>query len=336
VAREVDAVDATAEALGRAAEALGRANEVALVCHVNPDADAMGSMLALACFLAGRGKRVAATWPNGIETAPRWVAALPGREHIVAPGDLPKEPEVLVSLDTADVNRLDGLSHLVKRAGTVIVIDHHVTNTGFGTIDVIDPRAAATAELVYRLIERMGGDLDADTAACLYAGLVTDTGRFQFSNTTSEVLRIAARLREEAFDHVALTQALYEDNSLSYLRLLGTILERASHVPEADLVWTYLTRADLEAAGIGIEESEDLIDLVRTAREADVAAVLKEQPGGGFKVSLRSRGKTDVAAVAAAFGGGGHRLAAGYSSKAGLDETAGALLDALRAARSPR
>jgi phosphoesterase RecJ-like protein len=323
------------EALDRAAEALTRADDVALACHVNPDADAMGSMLALACFLASQGKRVAATWPNGIETAPRWASFLPGRDHVVAPGDMPKEPQVLVALDTADINRLDGLAHLVERAGTVIVVDHHVTNTGFGTIDLIDPNAAATAQLVFALIERMGGRLDPDTAACLYAGLVTDTGRFQFSNTTPEVLRIAARLREEPFDHVALTQALYEDNSLTYLRLLGSVLARATHVPAADVVWTYLTRADLGSAGVGIEETEDLIDLVRTAREADVAAVLKEQPGGGFKVSLRSKGGTDVASVAASFGGGGHRLAAGYSSKAGLQETVEALLAALTSDRAP-
>jgi phosphoesterase RecJ-like protein len=327
--------DGVGDALDRAAEALESADEVALACHVNPDADAMGSMLGLACFLARRRKRVAATWPNGIEGAPRWASALPGREHVVAPGDMPKEPKVFVALDTADIGRLDGLAHLVKRAGTVIVIDHHVTNAGFGTIDLIDPNAAATAQLVYTLIERMGGALDADTAACLYAGLLTDTGRFQFSNTTPEVLRIAARLREEDFDHVALGQSLYEDSSVGYLRLLGMVLERTSHVPAADLVWTYVTRADLEAAGIGIEETDDLIDLVRTAREADVAVVVKEQQHGGFKVSLRSRGGTDVASVAASFGGGGHRLAAGYSSKAPLEDTVEALLDALMSGRAP-
>lgn len=336
MAKQGEALDAVSEALDRAADTLLRTDEVAMVCHVNPDADAIGSMLALACFLAGRGKRVVATWPNGIEGAPRWVAALPGRKHLVAPGAIPKEPQVLVTLDTADLNRLDGLIHLVQRAGTVIVIDHHVTNTGFGTIDVIDPQAAATAQLVYRLIERMGGQLDAETAACLYAGLVTDTGRFQFANTTPEVLRIAARLREEDFDHVALSQALYDDNSLAFLRLLGVVLNRATDVPDADVVWTYVLRADLEAAGVGIEETDDVIDVVRTAREADVTAVLKEQHGGGFKVSLRSRGRTDVSAVAAAFKGGGHRLAAGYSSKAGLQATVDVLLDALKRVRAAR
>lgn len=324
-----------AEELDRAAKALEEADDVALVCHVNPDADAMGSMLGLGCFLARRGKRVAASWPNGPAEPPRWLEALPCRDILVAPGAMPKQPAVLVTLDAADVKRLDGLAHLVGRAPVVVCIDHHRTNEGFGTINLVDPDAAATAELALRLIDRMGGDLDGDVAACLYAGLVTDTGRFQYENTTPEVLRVAARLREQEFDHVGLTQALYEDNSLPYLRLLGVTLERATHVPAADLVWTYLSRADLEQGGVDIQDTDDLIDVLRTAREGDVTAVLKEQRDGGWKVSLRSRGNTDVAAIAASFGGGGHRLAAGYSSKTGLDEAVQRLIDALSAGRAP-
>jgi bifunctional oligoribonuclease and PAP phosphatase NrnA len=263
------------------------------------------------------------------------VEALPGGEHLVAPGDLPKHPAILVTLDAADLDRLDGLSYLVDRADTVICIDHHRTNPGFGTINLIDPDAAATAELVFRLIERMGGDLTPEVAACLYAGMVTDTGRFQFENASPDVLRIAARLREEAFDHARLAQALYADGTVPYLRLLGRLLDRVALVPEANLVWTYLLRTDLESGGVPIHETDDLIDVVRTAREADVAAVLKEQVAGGFKVSLRSRGNTDVSAVAARFGGGGHRLAAGYTSKGSLEESATALIAALGATGAP-
>ncbi|MGH2662885.1 MAG: DHH family phosphoesterase [Actinomycetota bacterium] len=319
------------EDLDRAARVLEEADEVVLVCHVNPDADAMGSMLGLATFLAGKGKRVAASSPNGLDEMPRWVAVLPGREHLVAPGKLPKAPPVLVTLDAADLGRLDGLSYLVDRAQTTVCIDHHRTNPGFGSVNLIDPEASATAELVYLLIERMGGGIDADVATALYAGLVTDTGRFQFDSASPAVLRIAAVLREHPFDHTRLAQALYEDGSVKYLKLLGRVLDRVQHVPEANLVWTHVLRSDLDAAKIPIQETDDLIDLVRTAREADVAAVVKEQRDRGFKVSLRSRGDTNVAAVAEAFGGGGHRLAAGYTSKASLDETVQQLIDALTA-----
>lgn len=323
-----------AEDLDAAAEALMRADEVTLICHVNPDADALGSLLGLSCYLGRRRKRVVASWPNGISEPPRWLQALPGRDSLVEPRRLPKAPAVLVTLDAADPARLAGLQHLVKKATTVVCIDHHRTNPGFGTINLVDPDASATAEIVFRLIDRMGGGLTPDVAACLYAGLVTDTGRFQYESSTPEVLRIAAVLREQPFDHTSLAQALYEDNSLAYLRLLGKALDRAEHVSHADLVWTYLTRADLEAAGVAIQETDDLIDVLRTAREADVTAVLKEQRESGFKVSLRSRGKTNVASVSAEFGGGGHRLAAGYSSKEGLDETVRHLVRALADTRA--
>jgi bifunctional oligoribonuclease and PAP phosphatase NrnA len=321
--------------IDQAARVLSDAEEAVLICHVNPDADALGSTLGLATFLAARGTKVVAAAPNPRGELPRWVEALPGKQHLVGPGEVPKEPSVLVTLDAADIGRLAGLAHLVERARTTIVIDHHRTNPGFGSINLIDPEAAATAELVFRLIERMGGGFSADVAECLYAGLVTDTGRFQFEATTPEVLRIAARLREQPFDQARLSQALYEDNSLPYLRMLAGALGRLRHVPEVDLVWTSVTRKDLEEAGVEIQETDDLIDVVRTAREADVAAVVKEQVDGGFKVSMRSRGGTDVSAVAGRFGGGGHRLASGYTSKAGLEETARLLVEALLEARAP-
>lgn len=320
-----------AESYDEAARALTEAQAVTLICHVNPDADAIGSMLGLAGYLSARGKEVAAASPSRPQDHPRWVEALPGTEHLVAPGDLPKRPSVVVTLDAADLARLDGLAYLVKRAGTVICIDHHRTNPGFGTINLIDPAASATAELVYRLIERMGGDFGPDVAACLYAGLVTDTGRFQFEATSPEVLRIAADLRERAFDHARLAQALYADGSVAYLRLLGRALERVTLVPEANLVWTHLSRKDLEDGRVPIQETDDLIDVIRVAREADVAAVIKEQRDGRWKVSLRSRGATDVAALSAAFGGGGHRLAAGYSSRETLEETVRLLVEKLKA-----
>jgi phosphoesterase RecJ-like protein len=317
-----------------AVKALRDAEEVALVCHVNPDPDALGSMLGLACFLAERGIKVAAAWPNDPTEPPRWLDALPGREHLVAPRDMPKQPPLLVTLDAAAANRLNGLIHLLDRAPVIICIDHHRTNPGFGTINLIDGDAAATAQLVFQLIERMGGGFGPDTAANLYAGLVTDTGRFQYEAASPEVLRVAAALREQPFDHARLSQALYDDNSLPYLRVLGVALDRIAHDERAGLVWTHLSRADLDAAGVSIQETDDLIDIVRTARETDVAAVVKEQREGGWKVSLRSRGDTNVAEVAEAFGGGGHRLAAGYSSAGSLDETMGALTEKLTAAQA--
>jgi bifunctional oligoribonuclease and PAP phosphatase NrnA len=320
-------------AIDRAARALDAAPIVALACHVNPDPDALGSMLGLAAYLDGRGKQVICSWGNQPLVRPRWLPILDGAGYLVEPKDFPEKPDLFVCLDTASPDRLGLLAANAERATQVIVIDHHRTNPGFGTIVVLDPVASSTAELVFRLVERMGGGLSDAAAACLYAGVVADTGRFMYEATTPETLRVAAELRRHAFDHARLGQALFEDGSLGYLKVAGMALDRLEHVPEADLVWTYVLQTDLARTGVTMGDTDDLIDLVRMAREADVACVIKQQRDGRFKVSLRSRGGTDVGAISQALGGGGHRLAAGYTSQEGLEETVRPIVQALVAAR---
>jgi phosphoesterase RecJ-like protein len=316
-------------ALDQAAEVLAKANRVALACHVNPDPDAIGSMLGLAGYLATRGTEVVCSWGNQPIVRPEWLAILNGAVPVVEPQDFPAEPPLMVALDTAAPDRLGMLRENAERAREVIVIDHHRTNPGFGSIVVLDPVASSTAEVVFRLVERMGGGLPDAAAGYLYAGLVTDTGRFQYEATTPETLRVAAELRTHPFDHVRLAQALFEEGSVGNLKVTAAALQRVTLVPEPSLVWTYVTQADLTRTGMGLPEIDDLIDVIRTAREADVACVIKQQTDGRFKVSLRSRGGTDVGTVAAAFGGGGHRLASGYTSTTGVEDTALQLIEAL-------
>lgn len=314
----------------RAARVLADATDVALACHVNPDADALGSMLGLAAFLRSKGVETVCSYPNEPLEPPRWAELLPGADRLVPAKAFPKDPAVMVTCDCAAFDRLAQLGHVANRAGEVIWIDHHRSNEGLGSISLNDPQASSTCEMVFRLIETMGGEMPDETAVCLYAGLVTDTGKFQYEATTPETLRIAARLREHPFDHARLVQALYEDNPPTYLKLVGVALGRLEHVADADLVWTYLTQADLREAGVHPAETDDLIDVIRTARDVDVAAIVKQQRDGRFKVSVRSRGDHDLARVAAAFGGGGHRLAAGYTSAHGPAETVDRLAKALR------
>ncbi|MEX1047179.1 MAG: bifunctional oligoribonuclease/PAP phosphatase NrnA [Actinomycetota bacterium] len=312
---------------------LEKSSELALACHVNPDPDALGSMLGLAAFLDARGKKTVCSFGNDPFAVPRWASLLSDSASLVEPKLFPKSPDVLLTLDTASLDRLGSLAGRVAKAREVVWIDHHVSNEGLGTVPVIDPKASSTAEIVFRLMKVMGGTVPPDAAASLYAGLITDTGRFQYESVTAETLELAAELRSYPFDHARLAQALYEDNSLSYLAALGTALRRVTFVPEFELAWTYLTQADLADAGVGPSETDDLIDVVRTAREADVAVVMKQQRDGRFKVSMRSRGANDVAAAAAAFGGGGHRLAAGYTSDTGVEETVRRLAEELGRAK---
>jgi len=321
----------TTDQLNRAAEALERATDVALACHINPDPDALGSMLGLAEFLRARGAKVVASFGNVPFEAPRWIGALSGADALVPPNEFPKSPDVMVTLDCASTDRLGSLLGSAKKAKELIWIDHHVSNEGAGTIPIIDPAASSTAEMVYHLMRRIGGDIPAGAAASLYAGIVTDTGRFQYQSTSPETLRLAAELRTHQFDHARLAQAMFEDNSVAYLRVLATALGRLELVSDADLVWTYLTQEDIGKENIPMGETDDLIDVIRSAREADVAAVLKQQRDGRFKVSMRSRGNHDVAAIAAERGGGGHRLAAGYTAKGSLQDAARDLVEALKA-----
>ncbi len=318
------------EALERAARVLSEAGQVALACHVNPDADALGSMLGLSVYLRSRGVDTVCSFGNEPLDPPRWAELLPGTQALVEARAFPRQPDVMVTCDTASMERLGILAASASRARELVWIDHHVSNDGLGTIALIDGTASSTAEIVYRLIGEIGGELPDEAAACLYAGLVTDTGRFQYRAVGPETLRLGAELREYVFDHARLVQALYEDNRAAYLPLLGVALQRLELNPDADLVWTYVTQADLQMSGVHASEMNDLIDVVRTAREADVAALVKQQRDGRFKVSLRSRGNHDVEMVASAFGGGGHRLASGYTSQYGLEETVDRLLKALR------
>ena len=318
-------------ALEQAARTISGAKEVALACHMNPDPDALGSMLGLSAYLRARGVVTVCSYGNEPFDRMRWVDVLPGAEALVPPKEFPKAPELLVTLDCASLDRLGTLVPVASAAKAVVWIDHHISNPGLGTVPVIDPSASSTAEMVFRLLRKMGGEIPPQAAACLYAGIITDTGRFQYQATTPETLELAAELRRYAFDHSKLAQALFEDNTIPYLRMLGSLLDRLEFVEDVRLLWTYLTQEDLAKAGVDVGETDDLIDVVRTAREAEVAMVLKEQRDGRFKVSARSRGAADLAAIAAGFGGGGHRLAAGYNSKAGLADTVNAMVEALRA-----
>jgi phosphoesterase RecJ-like protein len=315
--------------LDRAAEVLTGADDVALACHVNPDADALGSMLGLAAFLRERGIRAVCGVPNEPLELPRWASMLPGADAVVPPAGFPSHPDVMVTCDCASWDRLVNLTTPAERARELVWIDHHRSNDGRGTVRIVDPAASSTCELVFRLIETIGGPMPTGTATALYAGLVTDTGRFQYEATTPQTLRVAAALREHDFDHARLVQALYEDNGRPYLALAAVALQRLTFVPEADLIWTYMTQADLTAAGVHPSETDDLIDVIRTDREADVAVLIKQQKDGRFKVSMRSRGAHDLATIAAAFGGGGHRLAAGFTSDRGPASTVSQIVEAL-------
>jgi phosphoesterase RecJ-like protein len=307
-----DGVDVE-RSLVRAAEAIAGASSVALACHVNPDGDALGSLLGLFHVLRAEGRDVVASFPKPFQVAPHY-RELPGLDLLTHPADFPLEPDVMVTFDCGSLGRLGDLEPAAKSARELVVLDHHVSNTRYGTINVIDPSAAASGVLVRRLVQTLGLPLTTDAAVALYAALVCDTGRFQYETTTPSVFELACELVTFDVPVSKLSRQLFEEHRFAYLKLLGEALANAELDVDRRFVWTAVTQDMLTRHDVTLEEVEGLIDIVRRTTEAEVTCVLKEEADGSVRVSLRSLGDVDVRLIAAENGGGGHRFAAGFES----------------------
>ncbi len=318
--------------LEEAARAISDADEIALACHVGPDGDALGSMLGLAMAAANAGKTVVASFGSP-HVLPPSLSFLPGH-MVVPPDEFPKTPRLMVVLDAGSADRLAELGSNASDAETLLVIDHHVTNEGFGDIAVVDPEAGATGELVYEILRILEWKITPEIALCLHTALVTDTGRFSYANTSPKTLRIAADLVEAGAEPSLIGRHVYEQEPFGYLKAVAVAMARATLDAERRVVSAWIGEADLVSSGIDWGDTENLIDLLRLAVEADTAVLAKAHDDGRVKVSLRSRGDTDVGALAASFGGGGHRLAAGFTVDDGdVDAVLQSVLDSVESHR---
>lgn len=312
----------------RAAQAL-RVPRVVCAVHVDPDGDALGSALALSHALRSLGVE-AVTAIGGHDdggAVPARLTALPGSDEIVS-AHVEPAPDVLAVLDCATPERLGRLAGLVERAGTVVWIDHHQHGTPRGAVQVVDPRAAATAELVAEVIRRLGVPLTGDVATCCFAGLATDTSRFTNAATRGAALRLAGELVDGGVDVPGLSRGLFDSIELDELRVLGQTLAAARREP-GGLVWSLITETELSANGLTLGDTDTAVELMRGVNGTHCALLLKQRAAGGLKGSLRGVGGVDVAAIAQQFGGGGHASAAGFDTEAGPDEVVARIVDAL-------
>lgn len=301
-----------------AAQAL-RAPRVVCAVHMEPDADALGSALALTHAVRALGGEAvtaigARSEPEGV---PARLRALPGAGELVST-DVEPAPEVLAVLDCATPERLGGLAPLVEQAGTVVWIDHHQHGTPRGAVQVVDPTAAATAELAAEIVRRLGVPLTGDVATCCFAGLATDTGRFSNGATRGSTLRLAAELADGGVDVPGLSRALFESFALEELRVLGRVLAAARH-ERGGLVWSTVAETELAASGLALGDTDRAVELMRGVTGARCALLLKQRADGGLKGSLRGVGDVDVAAIARQLGGGGHAGAAGFDTDTDTD-----------------
>lgn len=295
--------------------------------HVHPDADVLGTLLALGEALERRGWRVVAGGPH---PPPGALDFLPGVKQYEVLRGLTGPFEVAVLTDCPNPDRTEGLIHAARAASRAVInIDHHPDNRRYGTVNWIDVGAAATGEMVYRLLIALGVPLTPSIAANLFTAIHTDTGSFRYSNVTPETFRIASALTEAGADPAAVSSALYERRAPDALRFLGESLSRVRVSDDGRIAWLALPTGLVPERFI---EAEELVNYPRSIASVKVGCLLRELDGGRVKVSLRAKGEVDVNRVAAKFGGGGHANAAGCTVGGTLEGVTEQVLEAVRAA----
>jgi phosphoesterase RecJ-like protein len=308
--------------LAKAADAIRTGERFLVTTHENPDGDALGSMLAMKLALDQLGKD-GVMYLAGDAPLPAEYGFMPLAELARR---LPEDASerVLLAVDCANESRLGPDPEVLQQAPLVVDIDHHHDNTRFGDVNLIDAKASSTGELLRDLFEELDVELTPAIAEALYIALVTDTGRFQYTNTTPKSLRLAADLVEAGADLHRIFQGVYESVQFAKLKLLARALERAQVYEGGRLVVSYLLRNDFSEVGAAEPYSEGIIDYLRAVEGADMAVLIREPPraaGPTRRVSLRaSHDELDVSAIARKSNGGGHRQAAGFSSEASIEE----------------
>jgi len=311
----------TASELAPVADAIRGHERFLITTHENPDGDALGSLLAMKLALDLLGKDAVMVL-FGDAPFPGEYAFMPLAElRRRWPDDVSER--VLLAVDCANESRIAD-PEVLGRVPLSVDIDHHHDNTRFGQINLIIPDASSTGEVLRDLFRELDVELTPGIAEALYIALVTDTGRFQYTNTTPKALRLAAELVEAGADVHRVFQGVYESVQFAKLKLLARALERAQVFEGGRIVVSYLLRTDFSEVGAAEPYSEGIIDYLRAVEGADMAVLIREPPrqdGPTRRVSLRaSIDELDVSAIARKSGGGGHRQAAGFSSEASIEE----------------
>jgi bifunctional oligoribonuclease and PAP phosphatase NrnA len=308
--------------LAAVAEAIRANDRFLLVTHENPDGDALGSILGAKLALDRLGKD--SVMYLGGQTAPPAEYSFLALDEILRELPADATDRVLLALDCANANRMGAAAEILDRVPLSIDIDHHHDNSCFAEINHVVPDASSTGEIVRDLMRELGVTLTPAIAEAIYVALVTDTGRFQYTNTTPKALRLAAELVEAGVDVQRVFKGIYESVEFAKLKLLARALDRAQVYEGGRLVISYLLRSDFHELGVGEEYAEGIIDYLRSVEGAELAATIREPPeppDAPRRISLRSSSdELDVSAIARLRGGGGHPQAAGFSSAESIAE----------------
>ena len=307
----------------KVAERLRQGQSFVITTHVHPEGDAIGSEVALGAFLEDLGKRV--TIVNSSPTPQNSVFMDPTNSIKVYPDDY--EAQILEEADFVVIVDVNNWTHLGVFADAVkaspkprICIDHHQGgDDDFADIVIQDTSAAAAGLMIYELIRFMEGEVTPRIAEAVYASIITDTGTFRFSNTDERVFRAATELTRLGVDPFSIHREVFSRTPAA-VKLLGAVLNTLDGTPDGKLAWIHATRAMFDEAGANYEDSDGLLDIVRSTHGVEFCLFFKELPSGRIKVSLRSNGKVDVYEIASGYGGGGHRMASGMSLAGPMDK----------------
>ncbi len=314
----------------QALSAVREASEVVITTHISPDGDGIGSGLALLHALEGLGKRVRFLCPSPVASLYRFLPGFERLQPMDEAGIASQAPaEVVLSCDAGDIERLGIIAKLPR--GHLINLDHHATNTRFGTINVVDEAAESSGVVVARLLTLLGVRIDRVIAECLYTTIVFDTGRFMHSNTTAHALRWTADLLDAGIDAAAINRKLTYTRTRKDLEIMRLALEHLRYDSDPRIAGVVLERSDIARVGEP-EDWGDLVELPRSLHGNEIAFLVRENKDRtSLRVSLRSNPPFEVGVVAQAYGGGGHRQAAGCTIPGSLEAVLPALLERLRA-----
>lgn len=300
-----------------------------ITSHESPDPDAVGSSLALANYLVSRGKDVTVYLCDPV---PENCAFLPMADQVY--GELPERDfDVCFVLDVGEFRRAGKAITSCQRIGRFINIDHHLGCESFGLHNLIDPKACATAALIYRIIKGAGHEVEYPTALCIYTAILSDTGSFHYSNSDPESFAIAGEMIAKGVNAWDVNENLYESEPLQRIALLALALSDLTVSPSGEYASVTVTLDMYKQTGSSAEDTDRFINYPRSIRGVQVALFFREISEGLFKVGFRSKGKVDVAAVSARFGGGGHHNAAGCTVKGSLAEVKTLVFDLLEKMR---
>ncbi|WP_163857833.1 DHH family phosphoesterase [Paenibacillus elgii] len=291
-----------------------------VVAHVQPDGDAAGSTFAVAWMLQSLNKRFTLINEGRIPDKFMYMA---GPHTVIEYVKDPPERKfsAVISVDCADFGRIGLVSECFAQERKLLNIDHHATNDGFGTVNLVRSDAAATVEVLYDLALELNLEFTPELNDCIYTGLLTDTGGFRYSNTTPKVMQIAADMLARGVKGYELAERLLETMTLGQVSLLKRSLNTLSFAHENKVAWLSVTLDDLSATDASSEDMDGLVNYARNVEGVEVGMLFKEKEPGIIKVSFRSGGLADVAALAQKFGGGGHVKAAGCTIRGSMSET---------------